>query len=357
MERIIYDTYSKNEKHTWDLDPENENNQKFNKRILAVNNMYGWMYENGLLEKVSFWMKDYEDEAYFAFDANDLLPYREYMERNKVEDAALAVHHIFDEEYTPCRYSGAIQLGWTMMTYRDFGNISSSWECGLVKHLNTEWACKVLETKKEKGVKDAVLLAAGNEWEPTPKLKENLFQKVVKRFPDEFGSPAHYECFDPLYANKLIYVYQQKHEDLKALDAWVHCEELLGEKLMSYDEYFAIEKLYNGDLQNVERTDKETITSFREYLERYRNRDTLLQEGKLVERKNMDKNLLALIDEADGEMLFLEPEFNQFSDAELQAMLEYVAATPALEGYIEFDFRPNSDRLVTIYKGVKEVLV
>lgn len=360
MDRIICDTYYKKGKRIWTVDPENEKNKSFNRRILAVNHLYGWLYHNGVLEAVSFWFRDYEDKIYFALDVNTLLPYRKNMEHSKIADAALAVHHIFDEEYRPCTYSGAIQLGWTMMTYRDNGGcIGSSWECDLVKMLRNRTVQKVLDIKNKRGVKEAVLAAAGDdsEWNPLPELQKNLFQAATEIFADDLDPDLDYANVNPLYAYKLNYIYQQKHSDLSVFKEWVHCEELLNELLLTFDEYQAIANLYNGNLLDISKADKTVINSLEDNLERYRNRDKLLKQGKMIERKDVDKNLLSLIDEADGEMLFLEPEFNTFSSEELQAMMDFVSATPALEGYIEFDLGPNSDRLVTIYRGVNEVLV
>lgn len=155
MERIIYDNYQKNGKHLFEFD--DNPNDEFNLRITAANNMYGWLYENGILEKISFEFKDYSDITYFAFDAKDLLPYRKDMEASGVEDADLATNHIFDVEYSPCHYSGAIQIGWTMLSYRDFeGTVSRDWECGLSRHLSSEAVLYAQDIKEKQGVKAAV---------------------------------------------------------------------------------------------------------------------------------------------------------------------------------------------------------
>lgn len=360
MKRIICDSYYKKEKHLWSIEPENPNNQQFNRRILAVNHLYGWLYNNGILEKVSFWFRDYEDKVYFALDVDELLPYRKNMEHSKVTDAALAVHHIFDEEYRPCMYSGAIQLGWTMTTYRDNGGcIGSSCECDLVKMLQTRTVQKVLDIQKKHGIKEAVLYAAGDdsEWNPLPDLQKNLFLKAIDKYTNELDPDMDYNCLDPLYIYKLNYAYQENHTDLTLFKEWLHCESILDEPLLTYDEFQAIKEHYADNLQEVNISDTTTITSLKESLEKYRCFHVPITEGKLIARNNVNKNLLALIDEADGEMLFLEPEFNTFSNDELKAIMVYVSATPALEGYIEFDLESDSDRLITIYKGIKEVLV
>lgn len=149
MERIIVDSYIKGEKPIWGDDP----NDTFNQKILAVNAMYGWLYEQGILRAVSFEFKDYSFGTCFALDVNDLVPYRGAMEAARVERADLAVRHIFDELYTPCMYSGAITLSSPMASYRDVdGCVGRSWECGLIQGLGTKAIHRVLEARNTEGV-------------------------------------------------------------------------------------------------------------------------------------------------------------------------------------------------------------
>ena len=160
MERIICDSFEKGKVSQWTLDADSPSTQAFNRKIKAVNNMFAWLYEKGILDKIAFEMKDYVDVTYFALDAKDLAPYREEMVSSGLEDADLAVQHIFDEEYSPCMFSGAIELTWMMRTYRDFdGTVSRSWECDLCRHLNSSAVLDVEEVKESRGVKEAVKLA------------------------------------------------------------------------------------------------------------------------------------------------------------------------------------------------------
>lgn len=152
-ERIICDNYQKGKKHIFGDDP----NAPFNQKIVAVNNMYGWLYNEGILKEISFELKDYSDITYFAFDVADLKKYRKMMEESGVEGAELAVQHIFDEKYSPCHYSGAIELSWTMMSYRDFGGtVGRDWECELSRYLASCAVLDVAEIRKKDGVKAAV---------------------------------------------------------------------------------------------------------------------------------------------------------------------------------------------------------
>lgn len=152
-ERIISDVYEKKDKRMYGDDP----TTPFNQRVLAVNAMYGWLYAKGILKAEAFAFVDYDDAVFFAMDVNDLLKYRAEMEASGCNNAALAVRYIFDEEYTPCIYSGAFQPGWLMHTYRDCGGcVGRSWECDMVKHLRGGPANEVAEERRTNGVKAAV---------------------------------------------------------------------------------------------------------------------------------------------------------------------------------------------------------
>lgn len=176
MQRIICDIYSKDKLRLWEFDANSPSTRDFNRKITAVNNMYAWLYEKGILENVSFEFKDYSDQTYFAFDTKDLAVYRKEMEISDVKDAALAVQHIFDEEYTPCNFCGAIELTWTMQTYRDVdGCVGRSWENSLVQGLNNKAICDLPYIVAEKGVKEAVkVLFERCEFVPTDLVVEEV---------------------------------------------------------------------------------------------------------------------------------------------------------------------------------------
>lgn len=81
----------------------------------------------------------------------------------------LACWRIFDQTCWPCQYSGAIQLGCAMNTYRDnCGCVGRSWEIELVKVLNSAGVGEVLKIKQKRGVKAAVLhLFTDDGWSNT----------------------------------------------------------------------------------------------------------------------------------------------------------------------------------------------
>jgi hypothetical protein len=157
MIRIIADSYMKENPQLYTVRPDDLRGQEANREILAVNAMYGWLYREGFLRQVSFEIRDYPEVTHFAFDTKDLEPYRAAMENSGVKDADLSVRLIFDEKYTPCIYSGAIELTWSMKTYRsNSGCVSSSWECAFVRWLNTEGADEVSAVQREKGSRAAI---------------------------------------------------------------------------------------------------------------------------------------------------------------------------------------------------------
>ena len=153
MERIIVDSYVKN------FAPSADEflTQEFIDRIVAVNTAYGYLYEKGILQKVAFEYVQQDENIYFAIDANDLLSYRKELEAAEIPNIALATREIFDEHYTPCLYSGAIELTWTMATHRDFdGTVERSWEIEPCRHLESNQVLDVREVLESKGVKEAV---------------------------------------------------------------------------------------------------------------------------------------------------------------------------------------------------------
>lgn len=152
-ERIIHDVYYKNGALQYGDDA----TSPFNTRVRAVNDMYGYLYNKGILKKEAFQSKDYPEALYFAVNTKMLEPFREEMLNSGIENADLAVKHIFDEKYDTCVYCGAITLGWLMVTYRDTcGCIGKSWECYGCKALNTSAVSKIGNVKYAKGVTEAL---------------------------------------------------------------------------------------------------------------------------------------------------------------------------------------------------------
>lgn len=152
MKRILCDTWFQ-KKNLWGNDP----GIKLNIRITAVNEMYGWLNQRGLLKSLSFVWQEFVGGVAFGMDVENLLPYKEEMLHSGIKDAELAVREIFDEVYQPCRFCGAIDLSWPMLGYRDeYGCVSRSWEANLVRFLDTPAADAVWEVLECDGPVEAV---------------------------------------------------------------------------------------------------------------------------------------------------------------------------------------------------------
>lgn len=157
-ERIVVDAVYLNGNRTLSTEKTGDKYLGFDKRITAINNMYIWLYKQGILQKVAFEFHKSSDTCYcFAFDTSALKPYQKEMEENGVEDAVLAIQQIFEDVFTPCEYTGAIQLGWMMETYRDVdGCTGRAWELSPIQTLSNKDAFEVMKIKDEKGIKAGI---------------------------------------------------------------------------------------------------------------------------------------------------------------------------------------------------------
>lgn len=149
--RIINDNFTRGMIPAWDLNCEHESTIKFNREIRAVHLMYAYLDSKGILKHISIRYIGDDTGASFSFDVEVLTPYKEQMLNSGIEDAELAVHLIFDEKRCQCYMCGGIQLGWTMHTYRDWGNVSASRECWICKHLDNKAISEISDKRKTLG--------------------------------------------------------------------------------------------------------------------------------------------------------------------------------------------------------------
>lgn len=77
------------------------------------------------------------------------------------------------------------------------------------------------------------------------------------------------------HADKLIYCYENK-KDLIDFDFWVQYEALIGEKI-TWDEYIAIDREFDGDPHDIESSDVEAIAGFKKSLVVYRQGKDIMQ--------------------------------------------------------------------------------
>ena len=226
MERIIMDSWIKQNKQIYGKDRDHI----FNRRILAVNDMYGWLKEQGILEKIAFVYQDCPTEVHFALDTKDLEPYRKAMEDSGLPQAGLAIQHLLDEEYTPCVYSGAIQIGWLMDSYREMdGMVGRSWECDLVKFLNAKAVTDIRRVQEGDGVKAAVQKTFSYyQWpemqkeesrEHTKDLEQDEQEVWITVYRDVLGQPEREDNLTEICLPKAWLMKELKEENLH-LDSW-----------------------------------------------------------------------------------------------------------------------------------------
>lgn len=122
--------------------------------------MFRWLYEKGILKKISFLYKEEKDNICFALDTDDLILYKNQMENSGVRGSAVACNRIFGKggyKTSPSIYSGAVSLTWTMMDYRDInGCVTKSWELLDEKYLTNDSLSVISAIREKHGAKAAV---------------------------------------------------------------------------------------------------------------------------------------------------------------------------------------------------------
>ena len=95
------------------------------------------------------------------------------------------------------------------------------------------------------------------------------YEKAVAHFNREvFGKPKDLTIDGEhvrKHADELIFCHQNA-KDILDFDMWTHYEELLGEPI-SFDEYSAIDKRFDGDILDHDKADTQTIVDLRMILE------------------------------------------------------------------------------------------
>ena len=148
---VLMDFYSKNGPELYP-----EKYAELNQRVTAMHKLYHMLYCSGPLQSISFEYKEYDDMVYFAFEVKDLERFL-----NDCEDknfVTLICKYL--ENCMSCRFTGAIQPGIFMQTYRDnCGCIGKSHECIIAQWLDNDACGMIYNERKTKGVKDAVTMA------------------------------------------------------------------------------------------------------------------------------------------------------------------------------------------------------
>lgn len=84
--------------------------------------------------------------------------------------------------------------------------------------------------------------------------------------------------------------------------------------------------------------------------------DDYVLNTSAVRRSAIEKELLTLIDEAAGNMVFVEHEDGRFSNADIRRFRDCVDRNN-LHPYIIINEDKREDALITIYPGIRKILV
>ena len=148
---VLMDFYAKNGPELYP-----EQYASLNQRVIAMHKLYHMLYCSGILQNISFEYKEYDDMVYFAFEVKDLEEF--FNDCEDEEFVALIAQYL--ENCITCIFTGAIQPGIFMQTYRDNnGCIGKSHECIIAQWLDNEGCGIIYNTRKISGVKDAVKMA------------------------------------------------------------------------------------------------------------------------------------------------------------------------------------------------------
>lgn len=120
--------------------------QKVIRAINANLRAFEALYKSGELATASEYMTEYTEgddtTVYFVVDADKL--------DQAMLEAQFPENDIFQEEFTPCIFSGCISVVGNMRTYRDnCGCVSKSWEIPVVQYLSNP--SRVAEVRDTQG--------------------------------------------------------------------------------------------------------------------------------------------------------------------------------------------------------------
>ena len=129
---------------------------ELNNRVQAMHNLYCALYTSGILRNVSFEYREYDDIVYFAFKATDIANFLQNC--SDTDMTSLAIKYI--TQCPKCRYTGAIQPGMFMQTYRyNCGCIGKTYECIIAQWLDNEACGMMYHERITSNVENAVKLA------------------------------------------------------------------------------------------------------------------------------------------------------------------------------------------------------
>lgn len=145
--------------------PNDKKEQKFSfKWQKSVFALYRFLEKENVLIKVSFnYVKRVEEKGTyfeFSFDVAELV---DELKKNKIlkkllqkKEFQFATDLLFKKKICPCEYCGGISLLNPMLTYRDTGNVSRSWECCLCKYRINSKVNEIYHHKVKHSTRDTI---------------------------------------------------------------------------------------------------------------------------------------------------------------------------------------------------------
>lgn len=194
MERILMDYYLKDNILTSIAD---NNSRAADTTAQIINNVYAWLYQAGILKKISFRYVEYSDMVFFAFDVKDLVPFIKQLQDANIDNVDIAIRLLFYTDLKRCRYSGAHQLLETMETYRDnCGCLGKSYENFMIQDMNNLAVGEIYKVKQDLGIRAAAEKAFDmTSWGPkndisvlARELIDFIYDYDVFEFRDAFDS-------------------------------------------------------------------------------------------------------------------------------------------------------------------------
>ena len=130
---------------------------KWQKSVFAL---YRFLEKENVLKEVSFnYVKRVEEKGTyieFSFDVAELKKNKILKRQLKKREFQFATDLLFKKKICPCEYCGGISLLNPMLTYRDTGNVSRSWECCLCKYRINSKVNEILHHKVKHSTRDTI---------------------------------------------------------------------------------------------------------------------------------------------------------------------------------------------------------
>lgn len=141
--------------------PNDKNEEQFSfewqKSVFAL---YCFLERENVLKDISFnYVKRVEEKGTyfeFSFDVAELKKHKILKRLLRIKEFQFATDLLFKKKICPCEYCGGISLLNPMLTYRDTGNVSRSWECCLCKYRINSKVNEIYHHKLKHSTRDTI---------------------------------------------------------------------------------------------------------------------------------------------------------------------------------------------------------